>query len=71
MKDRLTKLGWKKRTTIDVSRLQEIIKEYELLGFEVHLEPVTKEDCKKECINCYLDKIDKFKTVYVRKKRIN
>ncbi len=68
MKDELKRQGWQKRTTIDDSRLQEIIEEYELLGFEVHLEPITKEDLKK-CKNCYLNKIDRFKTIYVRKKQ--
>ncbi|MEJ2271776.1 MAG: hypothetical protein P8X91_04705 [Candidatus Bathyarchaeota archaeon] len=69
MKNELTKHGWQERTIIDDSKLQEIIKEYESIGFEVHLESVTKEDFEKECGNCYLNKINKFKTVYVRKKR--
>ena len=69
MNDELTKQGWQKRTTIDDSRLQEIKKEYESLGFEVHLEPITKDDFKKECKNCYLNKIDKFKIIYIRKKQ--
>ena len=69
MDHKLIKQGWQKRTTIDISRSQEIIKEYEKLGFEVHLEPVTKEEIGKECGNCYLNKIDQFKTIYVRKKQ--
>lgn len=69
MNNELKKQGWQKRTTIDDSSLQEIIKEYESIGFEVHIESVKKEDFESECGNCYLNKIDKFKTIYVRKKR--
>lgn len=69
MNNELKKQGWQKRTTIDDSSLQEIIKEYESIGFEVHIEPVTKEDFERECGNCYINKIEKFKTIYVRKKR--
>jgi hypothetical protein len=68
MNEKLISQGWQKRTTIDISRLQEIIKEYQSLGFEVHLEPVTKEECEKECKKCYTNNINQFRTIYVRKK---
>ena len=67
MSEQLEKDGWIKRTTIDEPRLSEIILEYELLGYEVHLEPVKLEDLDEECRRCYENNIDKIKTVYVRK----
>jgi len=67
MSEQLEKDGWIKRTTIDEPRLSEIILEYELLGYEVHLEPVKLEDLDEECRRCYENNIDKTKTVYVRK----
>jgi len=69
MSNELTKQGWLKRITIDKSRLNEIVEEYKLLGFEVHLEPVTLEDFDEECGNCFQNQIEKFKTVYVRKRK--
>ena len=67
MSEQLEKDGWIKRTTIDEPRFSEIILEYELLGYEVHLEPVKLEDLDKECKRCYQSQTDKLKTVYVRK----
>ena len=68
MSEELEKKGWVKRTTIDEPRLSEIIKEYEALGFEVHLEPVNFEDLDEECKRCYQKTVGKLKTVYVRKR---
>ncbi|MFC1486921.1 hypothetical protein ACFLRN_04445 [Thermoproteota archaeon] len=67
MSKELEKKGWIKRNTIDDPRLSEI-KEYESLGFEVHLEPMKLEDMDKECRICYKNQLDKLKTVYTRKK---
>ncbi|HUU87754.1 hypothetical protein JJE00_06605 [Candidatus Bathyarchaeota archaeon] len=69
MSEQLEKDGWIKRTTIDEPRLSEIILEYESLGYEVHLEPVTLEDLGEECKKCYQSQIDKLKNVYVRKSK--
>lgn len=68
MPEELGKHGWVKRTTIREPRLSEIIDEYKALGFEVHLEPVNLEEMDDECRRCYGKDVDKFKTVYVRKK---
>jgi NifB/MoaA-like Fe-S oxidoreductase len=67
--DELEKQGWVKRTTIDEPRLSEIIEEYESLGFEVHLEPVKLEDLDEKCRSCYVNNVDRIKTVYVRKRK--
>jgi hypothetical protein len=44
-------------------------KEVKSLGFEVHLEPVNLDEMDEECRRCYGNEADKFKTVYVRKRR--
>ena len=70
MKSKKTELkneGWIKRTTIDEPKLSEIVSEYERLGFEVRLEPVNLDEFDEKCQKCYGSKIDKFKTVYVRR----
>ncbi len=69
MSEELEKEGWVKRTTIDEPRLSEIVEEYESLGFDVHLEPVTVEALDEECRRCYQNQIDKIRTVYVRKRK--
>jgi hypothetical protein len=69
MSEELKKQGWIKRTTIGEPRLSEIVDEYEALGFEVRLELVNLEEMDEECRRCYGNEADKFKTVYVRKRR--
>ncbi|MGD2066989.1 MAG: hypothetical protein PVI43_07485 [Candidatus Bathyarchaeota archaeon] len=49
--------------------MSEIVREYESLGFEVLLEPVNLDECDEGCRKCYGKNVDKFKTVYVRRKR--
>jgi hypothetical protein len=71
MKSRKAKLkedGWVKRTTIGEPKLSEIVGEYERLGFEVRLEPVNMNECDKGCRKCYGKDVDKFRTVYVRRR---
>lgn len=60
---------WTKRTTIDEPRLSEIIEEYKSLGFEVRLETPKFEDLDEDCRKCHGERIDKMKTVYVRKRK--
>jgi hypothetical protein len=69
MSEELKKNGWIKRTTIDEPRLSEIVDEYETLGFEVRLEPVNLNELDEKCRRCYRNDVDRFKTVYVRKRR--
>ena len=68
MPNELEKQGWVKRNTIAEPRLSEIVKEYESLGFEVHLEPIKFENLNKECRTCYQNQLDELKIVYTRKK---
>jgi signal recognition particle subunit SEC65 len=69
MSEEPKKGNWVKRTTIDEPRLSEVIREYESLGFEVHIEPAKPEELDEDCKKCYGNKIDKLKTVYVRKRK--
>lgn len=68
MSEELEKEGWIKRTTIDEPRLSEIVSEYKSLGYEVRLESVKLEDLNEQCKSCYRIRIDKLKTVYIRKR---
>jgi hypothetical protein len=69
MTNKLEKQGWIKRTILEEPKLSEIIKEYYSLGFDVHLEPVTLEDLDQRCDICYKNQIEKFKTVYIKKRK--
>jgi len=63
----LARAGWVKRTTYDEPRLSEIVAEYRVLGFEVHLEPFHAED-ESTCAECMLQDSARYQTVYTRKR---
>ena len=59
--------GWERMFTIDEPRLSESVELYESLGYEVKLRTATKEEMGGECCACISG--DKYKTIYVRKKK--
>ena len=65
--EELRQHGWEKRTTYDEPRLSELVEIYEEMGFEVLLEPVHPEE-ETGCTECMKMDIDRYKTIYVRKK---
>lgn len=67
--EELKKEGWEKQFTYDEPRLSEAVELYKSMGFEVHLEPATKEDMGEECGICLEDMVDRYKTIYTRKKK--
>ena len=69
MSDKLEKQGWVKRTILREPKLSEIVREYNSLGFDVHLEPITLEDIDEGCNICYENQIEKFRIVYVKKRQ--
>lgn len=72
MKSRRAELkeeGWEKRTTVGEPKLSKIVAEYESLGFEVRLEPVNLDELDQKCQKCYGRNPDKFRIVYVRRRR--
>ena len=64
--EELKKEGWVKRFTMDEPRLSEAVEQYKELGFEVLLEPV--DTPSEECTTCLIAFIDRYKTIYTRKK---
>ena len=62
----LEKDGWVRQNTIDEPRLSELVEMYELIGFEVHLEPLTSEEMKR--MKCFEGQFDRYKTIYTRQK---
>jgi hypothetical protein len=66
--EELTKEGWERQFTYDEPRLSEAKELYESLGYEVHLEPATKEEIAGECSVCLEEDMDKYKTLYTRKR---
>jgi hypothetical protein len=65
--EELTKQGWKKQFTTCEPRLSEAVQLYKSLGYDVHLEPLTKNGIEGECRTCMEFDIDKFRTIYTRK----
>ena len=58
--------GWIRQFTMDEPRLSEAVGMYQLLGFEVHLEPVAPDESSEECTACLKVLCDLYKTIYTR-----
>lgn len=65
--DQLAKTGWKKQASYDEPRLSEMVKLYEEIGFEIHLESFFING-GSECTECMKKSPEKYKTVYTRGK---
>jgi hypothetical protein len=77
--EQLEREGWKFRTETTEARLQELLQEYQSLGFEVHpqkiaLEVIPNEDvgcgshCGVTCTACWDDPGGPSYRIYVRQK---
>jgi signal recognition particle subunit SEC65 len=64
--EELKNQGWEKRFTIDEPRLSEMAEQYRELGFEVLVEPV--DPSSEECTTCITAAVDRYKTIYTRKR---
>jgi hypothetical protein len=67
--EELKKEGWEKQFTYDEPRLSEAKELYESLGYEVRIEPATKEGILGDCRVCLEEDMDRYKTLYTRKKK--
>jgi hypothetical protein len=68
---KLTDEGWERRSVTDLARLDEIVELYELLDFEVHLEPMTQDlltTIGENCGSCFSGTWGNFKVVYTKEK---
>jgi hypothetical protein len=66
--ERLKAKGWERQNTIDEPRLSELVKMYEDLGFEVHLEPLHRDELG-ECDQCMKAEPGRYKTIYIRPRK--
>ena len=60
--------GWERRFIADGLRAREMVDLYTELGFEVHLEPIDRQQFSEGCEECALVALLKFVTLYTRKK---
>jgi hypothetical protein len=65
--EKLINAGWQKKATYDDPRLTEMVKMYEEIGLDVHLEPFNAEN-ENGCTGCMQQFPDQFKTIYTRQK---
>lgn len=69
-KDKLERQGWIRQFIADEPRLSEAVELYKSLGYEVRLQPITREEMNDECKKCLLyQNRDKYKIIYIRSKR--
>ena len=67
--DALQKDGWVRQTTIGEPRLSEIVKNYQAMGFEVHVEEFKSEgEGCNTCFDAGQEMGMSYGTVYVRKR---
>ena len=65
----LEKQGWQLQFTTDEPRLSEAVELYEELGNEVRVEPACTELPLPECTTCYERFCDRYKTIFIRRRR--
>jgi hypothetical protein len=67
--EELEKAGWAKMFARGGRRLEEFVELYEGMGYEVHLEPLTREDFPSKCEGCSaLANCQLYKMIYIRKR---
>lgn len=58
--------GWERRFVADGGRVDEALRLYRELGFEVCADPLRPEDLAGECEDCQLLMLLRFQTIYTR-----
>jgi hypothetical protein len=58
--------GWERRFIADGARVEEAVRLYEELGFEVCADPLQPEALADDCEDCQLLMLLRFKTIYTR-----
>jgi hypothetical protein len=64
----LVAAGWERRFTADSDRAAEAIALYAELGYEVRAEAIRGEEVHDDCNGCHSHVVEKFKTIYTRKR---
>ncbi len=64
--EELLNQGWQTRSILDEPRLSEMIRVYEEIGYEVHLEPFFANQ-NADCSECMKSPLIQCKTIYTRK----
>ncbi|MDP2726660.1 MAG: hypothetical protein Q8P59_03880 [Dehalococcoidia bacterium] len=64
--EELARDGWHKKFTAAEPKLSEYVKLYEEMGFEVRVEPVTREELGQDCSSCLMAACDMYRTIYTR-----
>jgi hypothetical protein len=59
--------GWERRFIADGARVEEAVRLYQELGFEVCADPLQPEGLAGECEDCQLLMLLKYKTIYTRR----
>ena len=62
----LTDQGWDRRFSAGPPRLDEAVREYRELGFEVLVEPVAADPSEGTCTACVVENPDQVKVIYTR-----
>ncbi|MFC2131421.1 hypothetical protein ACFLSQ_08300 [Bacteroidota bacterium] len=58
--------GWEMRNITDKSRINDMVEQYESLGFEVRIENFDPEKYTLECNECMTEIPEKFKVIFTK-----
>ena len=61
--------GWARQFVTDEPRLSEAVELYKSLGYEVRLESSSFEEVNQVCKNCLQSDCEKYKTIYIKKRK--
>ncbi|KPJ76862.1 MAG: hypothetical protein AMJ54_10120 [Deltaproteobacteria bacterium SG8_13] len=64
--EELADQGWQRKSTVDESRLSELVRAYRQIGCDVHLEPFDPFE-QPDCSDCMKTATKDCKTIYIRK----
>jgi len=67
--EELKRQGWVRQFVTDEPRLSEAVELYKSLGYEVRLEEASFEEVNQICKNCLQADCERYKTIYIRRKR--
>jgi hypothetical protein len=72
--EKLKREGWVRQFLATEPRLSEAVKLYQTIGYDVHLEPLTREEAlnsagDNSCTVCFDAEEDRYKVIYIRSKK--
>jgi len=63
--------GWTRRFVVEARRVEEYVRLYESIGYEVAADPVRREQVDDRCDDCRVVRLLDYRTIYTRTKEVS